>query len=94
MTSPKRFRRRLAISMINAIFQNFGKLCSAFFFRKQTLQFVLGSYTQSANRYNNSFVLRHFNTIDSETSIEHVNVPISLKANTTSTQKTQTSKCF
>ena len=32
MTSPKWLRRRLATSMINAICQNFGKLCSAVFF--------------------------------------------------------------
>ena len=70
MASPKWLRRRLATSMINAICQNFGKLCSAVFliylfiyFRKLTLHFVLGSYA-IANRYNNSFVLSHFSPVN------------------------------
>ena len=89
-------------SVVVAIYKKFEKLCSAlfvcfFFFRKQTLQFVLGSYA-IANRCNNSFVLRQFspackslplsvvsilNPLLAVGSIEHVNVTINFKTNTT-----------
>ena len=53
----------IATSIIDAIYQIFGKLCSAvFFLRKQTSQIVLGSYA-IANRYTNSIVLHHFGPV-------------------------------
>ena len=95
---------RLFRGSVVAIYKKFEKLCSAlfvlfcfvlFFFRKHTLQFVLGSYA-IANQCNNSFVLRQFSPACKSLplsvvsilkpllavgSIEHVNVTISYKTN-------------